>query len=89
MASGFLKDLIAAGHLSQEMSYLILDPCKLRRARQGVMTSAQEQDTIRATEETIRAISFDGRKDNTRVLLPGSDKSLHPRMIKEEHISVT
>ena len=66
MASGFLKDLIEAGHLSQEMSYLALDPCKLRRARQEVMTSAQEQDTFRATEEKITAISFDGRKDNTR-----------------------
>ena len=89
MASGFLKDLIEAGHLSQEMSYLALNPCKLRRARQGVMASAQKQDTVRATEETIRAISFDGRKDNTRVLLPSSDGSLHPQMIKEEHISVT
>ena len=89
MATGYLKDLIAAGHLSQEMSYLTLDPCKLRRARQEVMTSAQEQDTIRATEETIRAISFDGRKDNTRVLIPGSDGNLHPRIVKEEHISVT
>ena len=66
VATGYLKDLIAAGHLSQEMSYLTLDPCKLRRARQEVMTSAQEQDTFIATEEKITAISFDGRKDNTR-----------------------
>ena len=66
MATGYLKDLIAAGHLSQEMSYLALDPCKLRRARQEVMTSAQEQDTFRATEEKSTAICFDGRKDNTR-----------------------
>ena len=55
MANGFLKDLMARGHLSQEMSYLALDPCKLRRARQEVMTSAQEQDTFRTTEEKIMA----------------------------------
>ena len=66
MANGLLKDLMACGHLSQEMSYLALDPCKLRRARQEVMTSAQEQDTFRTTEEKIMAISFDGRKDKTR-----------------------
>ena len=33
VASEFLKDLIAAGHLAPEMAYLACDPSKMKRAR--------------------------------------------------------
>ena len=72
VATGYLKDLIAAGHLSKDLSYLTLDPNKLRRARQSVM-----------------AIYFDGRKDKTRAMLPDLCGRLHPKIVKEEHVSVT
>ena len=42
VASGFLKDLIAAGHLDKDMAYLALDPSKLRRAREMVMAGASD-----------------------------------------------
>ena len=89
VATGFLKDLIAAGHLGEDMAYLALDPSKLRRARQSVMTKAQEKEELRASEEPIESIYFDGRKDKTRALVPDSRGKLHPRIIKEEHMSVT
>ena len=41
VATGYLKDLIAAGHLSKDLSYLTLDPNKLCRARKSLMTRAQ------------------------------------------------
>ena len=37
VATGFLKDLIAAGHLPDKMEFLAMDPNKLRRAGQTVM----------------------------------------------------
>ena len=89
VASGFLKDLIAAGHLTEKMDYLALDPNKLRRARQSVMTKAQEKEEVRANVEKIESIYFDGRKDKTRAMIADSRGRLHPRIIKEEHVSVT
>lgn len=89
VATGFLKDLIAAGHLPDKMEFLAMDPNKLRRARQTVMTKAQEKEEVRATEEKIESIYFDGRKDKTRAMLPDSRGQLHPKIIKEEHVSVT
>ena len=89
VASGFLKDLIAAGHLDKDMAYLALDPTKLRRAREMLMAGASEFEDARAQAEMIGGISYDGRKDKTRALAEDSNGQLHPRIIKEEHISVT
>ena len=89
VATGFLKDLIAAGHLSEQMDFLAMDPNKLRRARQSVMTRAKEKEEVRATEEKIESIYFDGRKDKTRAMVPDARGQLHPKIIKEEHVSVT
>ena len=52
-ATGFLKNLIAAVHLSEQMDFLAMDPNKLRRARQSVMTRAKEKEEVGATEEKI------------------------------------
>ena len=89
VASGFFKDLIEAGHLKEEMSYLALDPSKLCRASQTVMTTAQKKEEENTNEEKIESIYFDRRKDMTRVLIPDSKGRLHPRKIREEHVSVT
>ena len=37
----------------------------------------------------IAGISYDGRKDKTRALVEDSNGQVHPRIIKEEHLSVT
>ena len=89
VATGFLKDLIAARQLSDQMDVLAMDPNKLRRARQSVMTRAKEKEEVRATEEKIESIYFDGRKDKTRAMVPDARGQLHPKIIKEEHVSVT
>ena len=44
VTTGFLKDLIVAGHLAPEMSYLASDPSKLVRARKLAMGGAREMD---------------------------------------------
>ena len=70
VATGYLKDLISAGHLSKDLSYLTLDPNKWRGARQSAMTRAQKEDLEKARRERIKDIYFDGRKDKTRAMLP-------------------
>mgnify|MGYP001493403050 CR=1 FL=1 len=52
-ATGFLKNLIAAVHLSEQMDFLAMDSNKLCRARQSVMTRAKEKEEAGATEEKI------------------------------------
>ena len=41
IASGFLADLIEAGFISAELSYLAVDPSKIARARKNSMKSAR------------------------------------------------
>ena len=89
IATGFLKDMIAAGHISQEMNYLACDPKKLMRARRVAMESSRECDKSRLKDSEVLGVYFDGRKDLTRVIVHDSNGNLHPRLIKEEHISVT
>ena len=89
LASGFLQDLIAGGHLSPHMAYLVCDPNKLRRSRQGVMVSARSNDQGNHQGTKIVGLGYDGGKDKTRTMIPDSSGKLHPRVIKEEHVSVT
>lgn len=89
VATGYLKDLIAAGHLPADKAYLALDPSKVRRGREKVMSGAKIKEEKKAKEEDIVGIGYDGRKDMTRVLLADAQGKVHPRLVKEEHISVT
>ncbi|KAG0718738.1 Chitinase domain-containing protein 1 [Chionoecetes opilio] len=84
-----IKDLIADGHLSPDMSYLVCDPNKLRRARQDAMASARDLDQGKHQGTKIVGLGYDGRKDKTRAMVPDSYGKLHPRLIREEHVSVT
>ena len=89
IASSFLKDLISAGHLSPESSYLAVDPGKLVRARKKEMCKARQGGNNKPTG--IEGIGYDGRRDkHTRAMVP--DKSTGKekmRNIVEEHESVT
>mgnify|MGYP007101578413 CR=1 FL=1 len=44
VATAYLQDLIAAGFMAPEMSYLACDPSKLARARKAAMESSREKD---------------------------------------------
>ena len=44
VATAYLQDLIAAGFMAPEMSYLACDPSKLVRARKAAMESSKEKD---------------------------------------------
>ena len=55
-----------------------MDPNKLRRARQSVMTRAKEKEEVKATEEKTESIYFDGCYDKTRAMVPDARGKIHP-----------
>jgi hypothetical protein len=87
--TGIIKDFIAAGYLSPDMSYLSVDPNKMRRAKNNVMKENTIIEANKCSNENIIGIAYDGRKDWTKTLIPDKYGKLHPRVIKEEHISVS
>ena len=90
LATGFLQDLIAGGHLSPDLAYLACDPAKVRRARQKAMRLARDMDEEKHHGVKIAGLGYDGRKDpNTRAMVSDSHGKLHLRRIKEEHVTVT
>ena len=89
IASAYLKDLISAGHLPSDKSYLACDPSKLVRARKRAMSEAREESSDKQTK--VVGIGYDGRRDkHTLAMVPdkatGKSKM---RMVVEEHESVT
>ena len=90
IASEFLKDLIAAGHLPKEKAYLVCDKSKLSRSKKAVMDESRVKDKEKRIGEKLVGIGYDGRKDkHTRAMVPDSRGVLRMRMIKEEHVSVS
>ena len=63
IASSFLKDLISAGHLPPDMSYLACDPSKLYRARNRAMIDSKSEDKAESVSRKVKGMSYDGRKD--------------------------
>ena len=89
LCSSFLLDLIAAGHLAPQLSYLACDPSKLQRARTAEMNTAEIKDKSKVALQGISGIYFDGTRDETMTMIPDSRGQLHQRIIREERISVT
>ena len=90
ISSSYLKDLIAAGHLPAEFSYLAVDPSKMVRARKAAMKDAVLTDEAKHEGEKIVGMSYDGRRDKrTRAMVPDSFGKMRMRVITEEHESVT
>ena len=90
ITSEYLKDLINAGILSPEMSYLACDPSKIVRARKCVMKEAKEVAQERYSKDKLIGLSYDSRKDkHTRAMVSDKFGNSRLRMIKEEHVSVT
>ena len=65
--TAYLADLIQAGEISPSKSYLAVDKRKLQRARDKVLADATQRGDQQTDEETIRAILFDSRLDETKV----------------------
>ena len=63
IASSFLRDLIEAGHLFPEMTYLTCDPSKIVRARKSSMEDSKEKDREKYRVEKIVGLGYDGRRD--------------------------
>ncbi|XP_065660335.1 uncharacterized protein LOC136084117 [Hydra vulgaris] len=89
IATSYLQDLIEAGFLTPEYSYLACDPSKLMRARKKVMVVAKNNDHFNLPKADNIGIYFDGRKDSIRAMINDSNGQLHPIIIKEQHITVT
>ncbi|XP_065647557.1 uncharacterized protein LOC136077054 [Hydra vulgaris] len=89
IATSYLQDLIEAGFLTPEYSYLACDPSKLMRARKKVMVVAKNNDHFNLPKADNIGIYFDGRKNSTRAMINDSSGQLHSIIIKEQHITVT
>ena len=76
ICSSFLLDLIAAGHLAPQLSYLACDPSKLQRARTAEMNTAEIKDKSKVALQGISGIYFDGRRDKTMTMIPDSRGSI-------------
>ena len=87
IASGFLSDLIAAGHLPPEKIYLACDTKKMWRAKQRAMSSVRVSNE---NEDPIQAVFFDGKRDKTKVIEVNEETGRpHQRAVKEDHITIT
>ena len=76
IASEFLKDLIAAGHLGSDKVYLACDPSKLVRARKTAMGKARQDDKEKHQGVKITGMGYNGRKDKqTRTMVADSEEA--------------
>ncbi|XP_065656719.1 uncharacterized protein LOC136082069 [Hydra vulgaris] len=89
IATSYLQDLIEAGFLTPEYSYLACDPSKLMRARKKVMVVAKNNNNFNLPKADNIGIYFNGKKDSTRAMINDSNGQLHLIIIKEQHITVT
>ena len=90
IATAFLQDLIAAGHLGPEMSYLACGPMKIARARRAAMEKSRMKDNQNYESDKIIGLGYDGRRDKqTRAMVADSTGKLKMRMVTEEHVAVT
>ena len=63
--NGILSDLIKAGHISPELSYLCCDTNKVFSTKHKVLTGATAEAEDRLGREEITGLFLDGRKDET------------------------
>ena len=61
-ATGFLRDLITAGHLNPNMAYLACDPNKVRRARQQSMSVSKALDGDNLLGVKLTGLGYDEEK---------------------------
>ena len=84
ICSEFLKDLIEAGHLSKDLSYLACDRKKVERARKAVMKEFEGEKV------SIPGLGYDGRKDkDTRAVIMDKNGNCKLGKVTEEHVTLS
>ena len=90
VCSAYLLDLIKGGILSPSKIYLAVDPRKLRRARDRVLSQASERGNEKTTKDDIKCVMFDSRLDQTKVSLFNKETGkYYPDVVVEDHYTVT
>ena len=86
VCSAYLLDLINDGILSPSKIYLAVDPRKLRRARDRVLSEASERGNELTDQDDIKCVMFDSRLDQTKVSLFDKDTGkYYPKTVIEDH----
>ena len=88
--TGFLKDLVDAGYLTEEdKAFLTCDSTKIFRAKEKLMSCARLTEETRALNSDVECIFFYGRADKTKVLtFQEETKKYHKSVITEEHYTL-
>ena len=90
IASGFLRDLIAAGHLFPDAVHLACVPSKLFRARKSGIERSKEKGMQQNLSTKIVGVGYDGRRDkHTRAMVLDVSEKPKIEVITEEHHAVT
>ena len=91
-ASAYLGDLIRAGVLPPDATYLAVDPAKVQRARDSLIAEATCSGLEQLEEDKPNCLLFDSRIDATRVLHYDEETGKFYTMVeleKEDHYTVT
>lgn len=85
IATAALQD---ARVITTEDTSRVIDRSKVARAKSRMMKETQLETAT--SENDILCVFFDGRQDQTKVMVKPTDSNkLHPSVVKEEHYSVT
>ena len=81
--------LIDAGVVTDKDTRLVIDHNKVKRAQEKLAKEFYKEFDDKIRKDGVTCLFFDGRQDDTRVMLTceDSDKQF-PGLIKEEHYSV-
>ena len=80
---------IDGGLITKDDTHLVIDHNKVKRAQERLVAELEAEFEKELGEKGVSCLLFDGRKDDTKVMLEmeGSSKRF-PGLIKEEHYSV-
>ena len=80
---------IDGGLITEEDTHLVIDHNKVKRAQDKIMAELNEKFEEELKVKGISCIFFDGRRDDTKVMLEMEGTTrVFPGMVKEEHYSV-
>ena len=81
--------LIDAGVITEDDTSLVIDHSKVKRAQEKLSKELENRFGKKIQECGVTCLLFDGRQDDTKVMLVTDDSDRQfPRLVKEEHYSV-
>ena len=86
LATALLIDLKI---VTKEDAHLIVDPSKIQRARERVMKKERELARTELESRKLDCIFFDGRKDESKMIIEDEDGDEFARTDREEHYTAT